>query len=562
MPPMLRPSAGLTPHRYSLLICTSLLAVAAAAAPQKLVVDDNYRISPGDTLIVTVLGEKDLSGPMTVGAGGSLALPIVGSVQVVGKTLRETRDMIANTYRDVIKEPYVSVALDEGASKRRVYVGGAVEKPGSFVLPLGSTPAEAVVAAGLTEESDLTRVTYSTAGGQAGVLDLSGLRTQEPLQLDLYLGWDDRFYVPARDNRLTVVGAVVKPGSFVLPLGRTVRVLDLLTQIGGGFTENADQRSALLVRGTGGQSESLDLRRMLETGDLQQNHVLQGGDVLVVPEANRVTVAGEVVAPASFYGGSRLTLLEAVVKAGGFTAQAGLKQAKLKRHSGELCEVNLEALWRNGDLSANLTLEPGDVLLVPRAEPAEILVMGAVQRAGTVDIREDKAPTLYKMLASAGRAATADYSRVNVYRGAELRVVNVEAALEAGDSRQNLALLPGDVIYVPDVGKVALLGAFARPGLVDYDSRLTLMQYIATGGMLPPQQARVAQGVLVRTRPDGTYETVKLDLSRLKDGIVPEPVKIKPGDVIYFEPAGQKKSLWEQVREILWTVGSLSSLLD
>ena len=77
-------------------------------------------------------------------AGGSIALPIVGSVQVVGKTLNEARAQIAKTYRDVIREPYVSVALDETASKRRAYVGGAVEKPGSYLLPLGSTPAEAV----------------------------------------------------------------------------------------------------------------------------------------------------------------------------------------------------------------------------------------------------------------------------------------------------------------------------------------------------------------------------------------------------------------------------------
>lgn len=42
---------------------------------------------------------------------------------------------------------------------------------------------------------------------------------------------------------------------------------------------------------------------------------------------------------------------------------------------------------------------------------------------------------------------------------------------------------------------------------------------------------------------------------------MPEPVKVKPGDILYLEPreAG-KKSFWEQVREFLWTVGSLRGL--
>ncbi|MGE5532331.1 MAG: polysaccharide biosynthesis/export family protein, partial [Bacteroidota bacterium] len=161
----------------SLLLATPLCCqqVAPAAPARNFTVDDNYRISSGDVLVVGVLGEKDLSGPLAVGAGGSIALPIVGSVQVIGKTLAEARDLIARTYRDVIREPYVSVALDETASKRRVYVGGTVAKPGSYMMPLGSTPAEAIVTAGLTDESDLEHVTVRRADGEILKLDLTGL---------------------------------------------------------------------------------------------------------------------------------------------------------------------------------------------------------------------------------------------------------------------------------------------------------------------------------------------------------------------------------------------------
>ena len=311
---------------------------------------------------------------------------------MVGKTLRETRDLIARTYTDVIRQPYVSVALDETASKRRVYVGGMVDKPASYMLPLGSTPTEAIVAAGITDESDLRSVTVRHPGGEAVTVDMSGLRTQAPVDTTILLGWDDRVYVPAFENRLTVLGQVTKPGTFTIPLGRVIRVVDLLTQVAGGFTETADRRTAMLIRDSGKTTETLDLRKMLERGDMSQNYELRGGDVVVIPEADRVTVAGEVVAPASFYGGAHLTLLEALVKAGGFTARAGLKQARVKRADGQVSELDLESLWRRGDTSKNLELTPGDVLIIPRADPEEVLITGAVQKAGTVEPARREGP--------------------------------------------------------------------------------------------------------------------------------------------------------------------------
>ena len=548
-----------------LLLCAPLLAQPAAGAPpatgRAFIVDENYRLSPGDVIIVSVLGEKDLSGPLTVGAGGSIALPIVGSVQVVGKSLAETRDLIARTYRDVIREPYVSVALDETASKRRAYVGGAVDKPGSFILPLGSMPADAIVAAGITDESDLANVTLTRTDGTCVKLDLSGLRTHQPLPTNTYLDWDDRLYVPSRDGRLTILGQVAKPGSYTMPLGRTVHVVELLTQIGGGLADSANRRMALLMRAAGGPPEQINLQRMLEQGDLSQNYALQGGDVLVVPEATRITVAGEVASPYSFNPTMHLTLLEALVKAGGFLPTAGLKQAEIQHCDGTRCPVDLEALWRRGDVSRNVELAPGDIVMVPRADPEEVLIAGAVVKPGSIDMREERNRSLLKLVETQGVAPAADLSRVSVYRnGGQHLVANLRAALEQGDMRQNLLLEPGDVVFVPDLGKVALLGAFTRAGLVDYDPKLSLLQYIALGGLTAPGTAALDRGVLIRTRSDGTVETVKLDLSKLAKGIVPEDVKVKPGDIIYVEPKVPGKSLWEQVQTVLWTVGSLGGL--
>jgi polysaccharide export outer membrane protein len=472
-----RPALLPTSALLSTILCACLLP-ALGAAQQPLVVDDNYRLQSGDVILVSVLGEEKLGGALSVGPGGSIALPVVGSVPVVGNSLRETRELITRHYRDVMRHPFVSIALDENASRRRVYVGGSVEKPGSQLLPFGSTLPDAVVAAGFTADSDLSQVTVRRVDGEIIRADLTGLRTRQPLDTTIVLQWDDRVYVPASELRLTVAGQVVQPGVYPVPLGRRVRLLDLIAQLGGGLTEQAGPR-ARLIRSGEDQPIEIDLSRMLEQGDLAQNYELQ----------------------------------------------------------------------------------PGDVVIVPRATAQEIVVTGAVDKGGVIDIRNQTPPTLLAVLAGVGRLPSSDFGRVSVYRDGEHIVANADAALKQGDMRHNPVLRPGDVVYVPETGKVALLGAFLRTGLLDYDPNRSFMDYLAAGGLGPSEAARLQEGVVIRTRPDGTYETVNFDLSHLAQGKIPEPIKLKPGDVIYVPTRGTKGDLWTQLRDVMFVAGAMRGLL-
>jgi protein involved in polysaccharide export with SLBB domain len=515
-------------------------------------------LQPGDTLTVTVLGEDKLGGSRVVGPQGTIGLPVVGTIVVAGKSLGQARHIITEALKNVIIEPYVTVALDEVNSKRRVYVGGRVERPGGHTLPFGSTVSDALMMAGMLEDSDLTAVRVRHANGQEQVYNLSGLRVSQALDTSAPLAWDDQIYVPLYDERLTVVGQVNKPGSFTLPLGRKLRVLDLLTQIAGGLTDAADRHSIMLLRHASGERETINLVRLVEAGDMTQNFELRGGDVVVVPELARVAIAGEVANPTSFLPTPRLTVLEALVRSGGFTPQAGLKQALLNRRDGTVLALNLESLWRRGDLTQNMELTPGDIIMIPKALAEEVLVTGAVAQAGTVDLRDQENRTLLKVLAALGKRDNADMTRVSIYRQDQHLVVNVRRALEQGDMSQNINLEPGDVVYVPDAERVVVLGAVLKPGVYQYDDRLTVMEYIAQAGGIT---GRSDLGALIRTRPDGTSEFVRLNAALLANGQLPEMVKVMPGDIIYFQPLAQKKSLWESVREILWTIGAVVSLV-
>jgi len=216
-------------------------------------------------VVVSVLGEEKQGGSLAVGPGGTIALPLVGTVSVVGKTLQEARAVIVKYLRELMNEPYVSVALDEVNSKRRVYVSGHVEKAGSHLLPLGATVADALADAVPGEEADLTQVKVRRGSGETVMLDMSGLRTGQFLENNLAVSWDDYVYVPLYDNRLTIVGQVNKPGAYSIPLGKKMRLVELLTQVAGGLTEGADHSSLLLLRDGKQEPEEVDLVKLLDT---------------------------------------------------------------------------------------------------------------------------------------------------------------------------------------------------------------------------------------------------------------------------------------------------------
>jgi polysaccharide export outer membrane protein len=83
-----------------------------------------------------------------------------------------------------------------------------------------------------------------------------------------------------------------------------------------------------------------------------------------------VVVAGEVPHPGKLDFYEKTTALQAIFLAGGFEASAQQSDVYLFRKiNGELAEVhtlNLKGIKRTGDLSSDLVLQPGDMILVPR----------------------------------------------------------------------------------------------------------------------------------------------------------------------------------------------------
>lgn len=105
-----------------------------------------YTIGAGDTLRITVFNEPDMSGEFTVEDDDIIALPLVGSVDATGKTLRDfERHLTAQLDGRFLKDPKVSV---EVINYRPFYILGQVNNPGQYQYTPGLDIINAVAVAG------------------------------------------------------------------------------------------------------------------------------------------------------------------------------------------------------------------------------------------------------------------------------------------------------------------------------------------------------------------------------------------------------------------------------
>jgi polysaccharide export outer membrane protein len=123
-------------------------AAAAQARKDPVRPPEADTLGTGDVLEVKIFGEPDLSGSHKVRSDGTIALPLVGKLQVKGLNPEQVADSVRAAYRNgFLNDPEVTVLVTAYNSKR-FYVLGAVGHPGAFVYEEDLDILRAVMMAG------------------------------------------------------------------------------------------------------------------------------------------------------------------------------------------------------------------------------------------------------------------------------------------------------------------------------------------------------------------------------------------------------------------------------
>jgi len=138
-------------RQFSLSLCVvvfSLVGLSTAAQAQQSP-GLEYRIGPEDVLHISVWKEEDLDRRVLVRPDGGVSFPLVGDLQVSGRTPLEVQDEIRSRLARYVPDAEVTVSVDE-ISGYTVFVLGEVNKPGQFTLGRYVDVVQALTLAGGT----------------------------------------------------------------------------------------------------------------------------------------------------------------------------------------------------------------------------------------------------------------------------------------------------------------------------------------------------------------------------------------------------------------------------
>ena len=176
---------------------------------------------------------------------------------------------------------------------------------------------------------------------------------------------------------------------------------------------------------------------------------------LVMGEIGALRYAYYQAASGKYFLKGKTTLLDLLVMAGGYTKDADIKKVKLIR-GDEIYYINLYDLIYRGEVEQNIIIDDGDVVDVPELPEygERIYVLGEVNRQGVYSLKDT--PDLLAALSFAGSyTRTAVEENTIIIRGYQpgkkpmILTADINAILTKGDIGQNIALMDGDIVYLP-----------------------------------------------------------------------------------------------------------------
>jgi len=312
-------------------------------------VDPDYRLGPGDQLVLILTGDVELAYQLPVTREGFIVIPQVGQLYVANLTLDQLQDLLyarlGRVYSGVKRGAAATAHFQVSVAQVRVnqiFVTGEVARPGAFTLSALGTVMNALYAAGgPTERGDFRAVRVTRAGRTVTTLDLYDYLLAGNTRSDVRLEQGDVVFVPPVSRRVAIAGAVVRPALYDLAPGQDLR--ELIRMSGGLLPEAYTGRGQIErvlppeQRRPGGRDRTVldvDLQAVLQAG--APSYPLQPDDKVTifavsVPVRNRVVIKGDVWRPGAYELAPGMTLSRLIADAGGLKPDAYLERAHILR---------------------------------------------------------------------------------------------------------------------------------------------------------------------------------------------------------------------------------------
>jgi polysaccharide export outer membrane protein len=312
-------------------------------------VNPDYRLGPGDELVLILTGDVELAHQLAVTREGFVVIPQVGQLYVANLSLEQLRDLLyarlGRVYSGVKRGASATTHFEITVSRVRVnqvYVTGEVSRPGAYsVSALGTVMNALYQAGGPTERGDFRGVRITRNGQVVDTLDLYDYLLNGNTRGDIRLEQGDVVFLPPRSRRVLISGSVIRPALYDLAPSEDLK--ELIHMAGGllpeAYTGRAQVERVLPPeqRQPGGRDRTVldvDLQATLAKG--APSYHLEPDDRITIfgvtaPVRNRVVIRGDVWHPGAYQLEPGMTLSRLIAMAGGLKPDVYAERAHILR---------------------------------------------------------------------------------------------------------------------------------------------------------------------------------------------------------------------------------------
>lgn len=488
----------------------------------------DYRLGPGDEVIIDVWGASETTIRQTISPEGSIQVNTLGPVHLSGKTVEEANLYLKQEFSRIYSgvsgsAPSTDIKLTLGDIRSiQVNVMGEVMVPGTYTLSSFSSVFHALYrAGGVNRIGSLRNIKVVRNGSVVAELDVYDFIMKGKMKDDVRLQDGDVVLVDPYISLVQILGKVKRPMFYEMKKDENVKTL---LEYAGNFTGDAYKKAVRVIRKTGREHQIYNV----DETDYAAFRV-DDGDVVSVDSVlnrfeNRVEVRGAVYRPGLYQLDGTVNTVKALLeKAEGIRGDAFLNRAIIDREREDLTHEMLQVDIRgilNGEV-ADIPLVKNDVLYIPSIhdlrEEQTVTIHGEVANPGTFLYSESM--TIEDLVLQAGGLKeAASIVKVEVARRVKspksedftLTVgenfsFNLKEGLLIGEGSDSFVLMPFDEVYIRRspayyeqrnvvvAGEVLFSGSYA---LSKKNERLSDLVTKA-GGVTPAAYVRGAR--LIRT---------------------------------------------------------------
>lgn len=381
----------------------------------------DYRLGPGDEVIIDVWGANQTTLRETISPDGYIHIPDLGPILLNGMDIAHAMEYLKQKLAQIYAASAENIQISLGNARTiQVNVMGEVVQPGTYALSSFSTVFHALYrAGGVTAIGSLRNVLVSRNGKVIAHLDVYPFILKGKNADDIRLQEGDMVIVPPYDALVEIQGKVKRPMIYEM---KSDESMETLLKYAGNFSADAYRNHVNVIRRSGKEYSVATVDR----NDFTRFRV-QDGDVVTVDSilnryANRLEIKGAVYHPGVYeFSGKLNTVRQLVEKAEGIMADAFTARAVLYRQrenlTSEVLPVNIAGILSG--ISPDIPLRKNDVLYIPSIhdlkDRGNIHIFGEVGNPGEYPYADNM--TLEDLIITAGGLKeAASIVRVDVAR--------------------------------------------------------------------------------------------------------------------------------------------------